>query len=142
MRKEALREVRVLSLRQPHADNVIYGSKWSENRTWYTKYRGELYIHASRWNGPPEQTPGHGVIGAIIGKVTLVDVVDLFTVEEKDEMKLVRAVARKYGLPIRPENLRHVHGPVCFILADPEPLKAPIPALGKLNIWKFSLPAE
>ena len=142
MRKRPAREIRVLSIRQDHADNIIYGSKWAENRTWRTNYRGELYIHASRWDGPPRPTVGNGIVGAIIGKVRLIDVVDLDDVPIGDELKFFRKVGKKHGLPTRPENLAHAHGPVCFIFADPEPLKAPIPALGKLNIWKFQIPAE
>lgn len=143
MRKEATREVKVLSIRQPYADRIIFGhEKWAENRTWRTNYRGELYIHASRWDGPPERTAGSGVVGAIIGKVRLVDVVDLDDVDIGAEEKFFRKVAKKHGLPTGAKYLKHARGPVCFILVDPEPLKTPIPALGKLNIWTFRLPAE
>jgi len=52
------KEIRVLSVRQPWAHLIIHGAciginspitekKTVENRTWKTKYRGELYIHAS-----------------------------------------------------------------------------------------------
>ena len=72
--------IHVLSIRQPQADNIIFGDKWCENRTWQTRYRGPLFIHASRWDGPSDQpTPGRGVVGAIIGRTDLVDVVDLET---------------------------------------------------------------
>jgi len=140
MRKEATREIKVLSIRQPHADRIISSEKWAENRTWRTKYRGVLYIHASRWDGPPVPTAGNGVIGAIIGKVRLVEVVDLDEVEIEEEEALLRKVAKRYGLPARQKHLDAALGPVCFILADPKPLKTPIPALGKLNIWTFHLP--
>src|SRR4051812_32107461 len=38
---------RVLSLKQPWAWTVATGKKRVENRTWSTKYRGPIYIHAS-----------------------------------------------------------------------------------------------
>ena len=41
------RRIKVLSLRQPWASLVIHGPKWCENRTWRTRHRGELWIHAS-----------------------------------------------------------------------------------------------
>ena len=41
--------ISVLSIKQPHADHIIFGDKWCENRTWQTRYRGPLFIHASQW---------------------------------------------------------------------------------------------
>ena len=143
MQNQAARCVKVLSIRQPHADEIIFGRrKWAENRTWRTNYRGELYIHASRWDGPRQKTPGRGVVGAIIGKVKLVDVVDLDEARnEAEELRLLTRVAKKHGLACKAVNFEHVTGPVCFILAEPEALPRPIPALGKLNLWTFRLPS-
>ncbi|AEF86795.1 thyroid hormone receptor interactor 4 [Treponema primitia ZAS-2] len=39
--------MKVLSIRQPYATLVCRGIKTVENRTWDTKYRGKLLIHAS-----------------------------------------------------------------------------------------------
>ncbi len=39
---------KALSLRQPWASLIIEGYKTIETRTWPTKHRGKLYIHASR----------------------------------------------------------------------------------------------
>lgn len=39
--------MKCISIRQPNATYVAAGLKKIENRTWNTKYRGELYIHAS-----------------------------------------------------------------------------------------------
>jgi hypothetical protein len=44
----AVREIRCLSLRQPWAWLVAEGYKDVENRTWPTRYRGLLAIHAAR----------------------------------------------------------------------------------------------
>lgn len=38
---------KALSIMQPWASMIAHGIKDIENRTWYTKYRGEFYIHAS-----------------------------------------------------------------------------------------------
>lgn len=40
--------ITVLSVRQPWATLIVRGLKPIENRSWYTKYRGRLYIHASK----------------------------------------------------------------------------------------------
>ena len=38
---------KVLSLIQPWASLAVLGHKKIETRSWNTKYRGELFIHAS-----------------------------------------------------------------------------------------------
>lgn len=74
--------IHVLSVRQPFADLIIFGDKWCENRTWNSRYRGELYIHASSWERGMDKsdTPGNGEVGAIIGKVILADCLHVQTV--------------------------------------------------------------
>ncbi len=78
--------VKVLSVRQPWAHLILSGQKPIENRTWTTRYRGPLYIHAGvNMHAMPvtEIEVKFGIaidrsaltLGAIIGRVTLVDVV-------------------------------------------------------------------
>ncbi len=40
-------EIKVLSIRQPYATQILYEVKQIEYRTWKTDYRGRIYIHAS-----------------------------------------------------------------------------------------------
>lgn len=40
--------MRALTTYQPYAELIASGVKRVENRTWETKYRGRLYIHAGR----------------------------------------------------------------------------------------------
>lgn len=40
--------MKVLSIRQPWAWLIVNGHKDVENRTWSTKYRGEVLIHAGK----------------------------------------------------------------------------------------------
>ena len=47
--------MKVLSCRQPMAWLVVAGYKPIETRTWMTKYRGPLYIHASGKYGKAER---------------------------------------------------------------------------------------
>ena len=125
-------------------------------------YRGELFIHASRWDGSPDQpTPGDGVTGAIIGRVRLIDVVDLKVLLEdaasrraikpntgkrrgqppkRNRAHALRELARRHGLSARSENLEHVQGPICLILNERLPLAQPVAAKGQLNIWRFEAP--
>lgn len=39
--------MKALSIKQPFASLIAHGIKDIENRTWKTKYRGRIYIHAS-----------------------------------------------------------------------------------------------
>ena len=134
----ASKKIKVLSIRQPFADEIIFGDKWCENRTWRPLYRGPLFIHASRWDGPSDQpTPGNGEVGSIIGRVQLVDVVgdrdQGFTDTE------LRRVIKSHGLSMKRECMAHVGGPVCFILTKPASLEEPITCKGKLNVWETTL---
>jgi len=43
-----IEKIPVLSVRQPFAWALIFAGKPVENRTWYLRYRGPLFIHAGR----------------------------------------------------------------------------------------------
>ncbi len=40
--------MKAISIRQPWAHMIIEGWKPIENRTWYTKFRGDIQIHAAK----------------------------------------------------------------------------------------------
>ena len=71
--------MKVLTIKQPWATLIMQGDKRFEFRSWQTKYRGELLIHAGKGIDKeamkrlskyiPENLPA----GKILGKVTLVD---------------------------------------------------------------------
>ena len=79
--------VRVLTVRQPWAWAIIHGGKDVENRSWPTKHRGALLIHAGsaferdgyetvkRLAARPPPPADEFVHGAIIGVAELVDCV-------------------------------------------------------------------
>lgn len=148
----AKREIRVLSVQQPAADSIFWFGKWCENRSWSTKYRGELFIHASKIS--PGESPavealkktvrGAGMTGAIIGKVDLIDCVPLEELEALCQGERIgerSELAQK--LSAYPQwTWQHVSGDICWILANPSVLKTPIPTGGKLNIWKFDAPID
>ena len=67
--------MKVISIKQPWATLILEGLKEYEFRSWKTKYRGELYIHASKTydNKNMKQFEKMNLdfpIGMIIGKVT------------------------------------------------------------------------
>jgi hypothetical protein len=38
----------IISIREPRASLIVLGHKDVENRTWMTKYRGPVLVHASQ----------------------------------------------------------------------------------------------
>lgn len=120
-------DVRVLSIRQPWAWAISTGRKKVENRTWSTQYRGTVFIHASLRQDTEAvedlkrlirmPVPGEFAVGAIVAVATLIDVVDA----ER---------AKRFG--------KWFGGPFGLVFADVRPLKNPVPASGKLGLWRPS----
>ena len=83
--------MKVLTIKQPWATLIMQGDKQFKFRSWQTKYRGELLIHAGKGidkeavkrlaNYLPKELPQ----SKILGKVTLVDCRKM-TPEFKEEL--------------------------------------------------------
>lgn len=116
-----------LSVCQPYAHAIIHGTKRIENRTWTTRFRGPLLIHASKsklyiTDCEPEDFAIEGITlpkswddldwGKVIGIVDVVDVVDF------------RAVK---GQPF-------AEGPFCWLLNNPRAV-VPVPVRGQRSIF-------
>lgn len=154
-----MRDLRVLTVRQPWAWAMIYGGKSPENRSRNLagKYRGPVEIHVglqiddgydrkligqavgllaraqaaeglrtvaqrageplARGNAISER---FGNLGAVIGIVDLVDVHHI------DPSGLVGCYCSPWAQPF--EN--HL------IVRDPIPLRTPVPARGRLGLWR------
>ena len=71
--------MKALTIKQPWATLIIQGDKRFEFRSWQTKYRGELLIHAGKGIDKPamkrlsKYLPEELPYGKILGKVRLVD---------------------------------------------------------------------
>jgi hypothetical protein len=137
-------EIRILSVRQPYADEIIFGDKWNELRSRSTPYRGHVYIHASRWDiSPAEGSPGEGTTGAIIGRVTLVDCVDEHDLSIVEDHLCNRKTLPEYLIPLAKflkkfprKSWEHGLGDANWIFTDPVPLVTPLKTGGKLNLWR------
>lgn len=123
--------MKVLTIKQPWAWLIVSGHKDIENRTWRTKHRGTLLIHAGKnidakaeayfrqeflKNGVP--FPRNLITGALIGVVTLLDCVN-----------------------------RHPSpwfvGTVGWVLSDPGEFETPMPMNGKQGLWEVpDIPLE
>lgn len=122
-----------LTICQPYATAIMLGLKTVENRTWPTRERGRILIHAGKslaylqdayrsWGSalnhealphPWELTLPYG---AILGTVDLIDCVD-----------------RAHGIGF---DSTFATGPWCFVLANPRPFVQPVPYRGAQGFFE------
>ena len=129
-------DMRVLSINEPFATLIKDGVKRIETRSWKTNYRGELYIHASLTR--KDITDRHELLelvkdktfsyGYIICRCKLKDCVYM----TKDFVEDIRNNHhQEYICGI------YTEGRYAWVLDEIEILDKPIPAKGKLGIWKY-----
>lgn len=108
--------MKALSVHQPYPHLMVRGEKRVENRTWTTRYRGPLAIHASKNRtmlepGDADRYAAIGdplVFGAVVAVCELVDVV------------LARDAHAGVYDDVYPWLRGHPHavGPYCWVLAN------------------------
>ena len=112
------RPMSALTVRQPFASAIVFGSKDVENRSWAASYRGRLLIHAGlgedaapdeAWAADEEHGSPRGLI---IGHVRLLDCTRLRT-------------DSSWAMP----------GAVHWLLACPVALREPVPCKGRQGLW-------
>jgi hypothetical protein len=112
--------MKALSIRQPYAYLILEGIKRIENRTWDTKYRGPLAIHAGvRWHDRPVKEIAEHFRVAVPDELPtggIVCIVDLVDVVEKS-------------------NDRSFEGPFGFVLVNPRPVRF-APLRGLLGLFE------
>lgn len=120
--------MKALSIRQPWAWLIIHGGKDIENRTWSTKYRGRILVHASQAMSRPEYDAAKIVAdtnnaylpdfenlkrGGIIGSVEIADCVNS-------------------------SDSPWFFGPYGLLLRDPQPLPFQ-PMKGRLGLFRAEI---
>ncbi|HET7675662.1 MAG TPA: ASCH domain-containing protein [Gammaproteobacteria bacterium] len=123
--------MKALTICQPYPHLIALGEKRVENRTWYTRHRGELAIHAGKsrsWLADDiADKYQEMVFGAVIAIAQLVDCVEYGP----------KAFARYPWL----ESHVHAGGPFCWILDDVQPI-VPVYCNGHQGLWNFDPPAS
>lgn len=76
--------MKTLSIKQPWASLIAHGIKDIENRTWKTKYRGRIYIHAS--GKPSFESLGMGLTTAQLEEIAKYNMRTFDPVEDKGLM--------------------------------------------------------
>lgn len=142
--------MKVLSVRQPYASLIVLGKKRFEARTWATKYRGRLVIHAS------SAKPARATLDEFRTRRALFNCArELGWCTEDAVQSLPRSaiigavtlVAVHSPLEVRGLQVSDLDEDACggvdgvhlWEMVDPITI-APVPCDGKLNVW--NLPAE
>lgn len=126
--------MKVLSINEPWASLIMNGTKKIETRSWKTKYRGEIYIHASLSKAKITKPEVYELIkdmnfkcGYIICKCNLVDCIYM-TNEYVNDMKINHYEEYICG--------HYEVGRYAWIVEDVKVIE-PIEAKGKLGLWNY-----
>jgi len=57
---------KAISIRQPWAWAIMHGLKTVENRSWVTRVRGRIWVHAGRLDAKDQVDPGSWVCGTCV----------------------------------------------------------------------------
>lgn len=128
MKKVLIEMKKVLTIKEPYVSPIAQGRKHYETRSWYTSYRGEIYIHTGKTVMPDPTGDVERIfpLGYIVLKAQLTDCIYMdqeFIDEVKkddDEYKLGFYSVGRYAWKL--ENIEVVE---------------PIKARGKLGIWIY-----
>lgn len=126
--------MKTLTIKQPYASLIKEGIKEYEFRTWKTKYRGEILIHAgksfdrnilNKFKNYNIEYPS----GYIIAKATITDCIKV-----TDEFRKILS----QNNPVVYENIinNKEWSGYAFKLENIIPIKC-IPAKGKLSFWEY-----
>ena len=149
--------MRALTMTQPWATLVAIGENTIETRSWGTRYRGPLAIHAAKGFPPDacalcrrspyrEVLAGAGYrgaselpLGAIIALATLADVMAF----DRSSLRDVRARAARGEFPRHEADFGDFSpGRYGFVLQNVRRTREPIPARGMLGLWEVAVELE
>lgn len=123
--------MKALTICNPYAHLIAIGEKFVENRTWFTRYRGVLAIHAAKsksWLGPNDTTRWPDMsYGGIVATCRLAWCFRIDQVRDIREMHP--------DLAQRILEHKYTEGPWCWGLADVRRLPLPVPMPGQRGVW-------
>ena len=128
--------MKAITIKQPFASLIAAGLKEYEFRTWKTKYRGEILIHAGKGVDKKAMKKFKHLnleypSGCIIAKVTLSDCIK---VDDELRKKLSERNAEIYSSIIKHTEWEGYGFKLVNIVKT-----EPMPAKGKLSIWEFEM---
>jgi hypothetical protein len=156
--------MRCITLTQPYATLIALGAKKIETRSWATRYRGPLAIHAAKgyptWardlaardpfygvlraSMPPLETTGEPPVlpGLLLPRGAIVAVCELVDCRPTNEIHdhfLAWNKGRLYWDLTDQERVFGDYAPdrYAWLLSDIRALPTPIPAKGALSLWEY-----
>ncbi len=133
--------MKAISLLQPWASLVVMGVKTIETRSWETKYRGPILIHASQGKAGSifaDKNPFKKYIpnfkklpfGEIVGQASITEIIRTENLNMSDEIiNRLTMEEKAFG--------DYSEGRYPWILNDHLQFKNPIHARGTLSIWEY-----
>lgn len=130
--------MKVLTIKQPWATLIMQGDKRFEFRSWQTKYRGDLLIHAGKgidkeaMKRLAKYLPDENPLGKILGKVTLVDCIRMcpefkeMLLKENSDIYTKSSFSENFGWQVE----------------DVQVFDEPIEAKGHLSLWEYDIDGE
>jgi len=139
--------MKALSIRQPWAWLICVGYKDVENRSWRTKFRGRIYVHAGKTKDTT--VPQHSLFGEtwMLDRLSYGQRLDYF-VARKDRGAIIGEVDIVDCLFRDPDEVARIHsrwaepGQYGFILASPVLYQKPIPCRGMLGFFEPDIHIE
>ncbi len=132
-----------LTISQPWASLIADGSKWIENRSWPTKYRGTLAIHAGKGLQylDKEQLALYpsGCVIAVCRLVACVRIQQVLHIANSPGNERNERMPGSSRTWLEAAMNMHAEGPWCWILEDVWPCK-PVPIRGAQGLWEADLP--
>lgn len=110
--------MRALSIRQPWVELILRGEKDVENRSWSTRHRGPLLLHASRTIEVGDARAfglSDLVTGSLVGMVDILD------------------------CTCEPRSRWHIAGSFGWYLVNPRRFAAPIPYRGQVGFFHVDI---
>ena len=121
--------MKALTVRQPWAWYITEGRKRYETRSWYTRYRGTLAIHAGK---NAKDMARAGITGLPLGAV--VCAVQLVACHRTEDLQDITEEERSLG-DFSP-------GRYAWELRDVVVFDQPVPARGSLGFWDWTPPID
>lgn len=132
--------MKAITISQPYASLIASGEKWIENRTWPTRSRGKLAIHAGlgRQYLSKDELAKYPT-GCIVAVCNLVACVTLEQILDQGSSKTTPDVLIPGSKRAWWEAADHAHaeGPWCWILEDVQPVEH-VPVRGMQGLWVVS----
>ena len=138
--------MKAITIMQPFATLITIGVKHYETRSWTTKYRGDLLIHAGKGEDYLflcDREPFKSILnlydlplGSIIGKVTLEDCIKV----KRSDMCIDNSAILENGVKIEKDEYAfgdYTEGRYAWKLANIQKFKEPIPVKGQQRLWNY-----